>query len=48
MVAVAIRQASNQIVVLITVSLLTQTDLKEKWERFYEKDVELRDAIEDT
>jgi len=47
MVAVAIRQASNHIVVLITVSLLTQPDLKEKWEMFYEKDVELRDAIEE-
>jgi len=38
--------AGLSIFVLITVSLLTQPDPKEKWEMFYEKDAELRDAIE--
>jgi len=35
------------ILALITVSLLTQPDPKEKWEKFYEKDVELSNAIEE-
>jgi solute:Na+ symporter, SSS family len=38
--------AGLSILVLITVSLLTQPDPKEKWEMFYEKDAELSDAIE--
>ncbi len=40
--------AGLSIAVLIIVSLLTPPDPKEKWEMFYEKDVELRDAIEET
>lgn len=39
--------AGLSILVLITVSLLTQPDPKEKWEKFYEEDVELSDAIEE-
>jgi solute:Na+ symporter, SSS family len=39
--------AGLSIIVLIVVSLLTPPDPKEKWEKFYEKDVELSEAIEE-
>ncbi|TVQ65307.1 MAG: sodium:solute symporter family protein [Balneolaceae bacterium] len=39
--------AGMSVLVLIVVSLLTQPDPKEKWEKFYEKDVALSDAIEE-
>jgi solute:Na+ symporter, SSS family len=38
--------AGLSIIVLIVVSLFTPPDPKEKWSRFYEKDVELSDAID--
>jgi len=47
MIAIAIRQASNHIAVLITVSLLTQPDPKEKWELFYEKEGDLDSVLEE-
>lgn len=37
--------AGLSLLVLITVSLLTRPDPKEKWEKFYEKEGELSDAI---
>ncbi len=39
--------AGLSITALIVVSLLTPPDPKKKWEKFYEKDVELSDAIEE-
>lgn len=39
--------AGLSVLALIVVSLLTPPDPKEKWEKFYEKDVELSDAIEE-
>jgi SSS family solute:Na+ symporter/sodium/proline symporter len=39
--------AGLSIAVLIIVSLMTPPDPKEKWEKFYEKDVELSDAIDE-
>jgi solute:Na+ symporter, SSS family len=45
---IVLPSAGLSIVVLIAVSLLTQPDPKEKWERFYDKDAELRDAIEES
>jgi solute:Na+ symporter, SSS family len=39
--------AGLSILVLIIVSLLTPPDPKQKWQLFYDKDAELRDAIED-
>lgn len=39
--------AGLSVFVLITVSLLTPADPKEKWEKFYEKDVDLSDAIDE-
>jgi solute:Na+ symporter, SSS family len=44
---IVLPSAGLSIVVLIVVSLLTQPDPKEKWEKFYEKDAELSDAIEE-
>lgn len=39
--------AGASVLVLAVVSLLTPPDPKEKWEKFYEKDVGLSDAIEE-
>lgn len=39
--------AGLSVIVLIVVSLLTPPDSKEKWGKFYEKDVELSDVIEE-
>jgi len=39
--------AGLSILVLLTVSLLTPPDPKEKWEMFYEKDAELSDGYRD-
>lgn len=39
--------AGLSILALIVVSLLTPPDPKEKWEKFYEKDVELSEAIDE-
>jgi solute:Na+ symporter, SSS family len=39
--------AGLSILVLVVVSLMTPPDPKEKWEKFYEKDVELSDAIDE-
>ena len=39
--------AGLSIFVLVVVSLITKPDPKEKWEKFYEKDVELSDAIDE-
>lgn len=39
--------ATLSILALIIVSLLTPPDPKEKWEKFYEKDVDLSDAIDE-
>jgi solute:Na+ symporter, SSS family len=44
---IVLPSAGLSILVLITVSLLTQPDPEEKWKKFYEKDIELSDAIEE-